>query len=137
MVYMKYLLSKTGWFPKWERDVSDVLTAAVNSFDVKNIVTSRGWKYYYIIPKSYKTRYLYDLSRVFRANGVLLRPHKSHNYNSVVFRVPNHGQPFMRDVMRVNKDKNKFKQIAGEHGVMLSDADLLNMISRVNWHYGR
>lgn len=116
MVYMKYLLSKTGWFPKWEPEISDVLKAASMIYEVKNIVTPNKNRYYYVIPNNYSIRHMWDMLRVFRANGVILRPHRSRKYRELLFRVPNHGQQFMQDVMRVSQDVNNVQKVLSEHG---------------------
>ncbi|MBO4700999.1 MAG: hypothetical protein J5620_04620 [Alphaproteobacteria bacterium] len=120
MVYMKYLLSKTGRHPEWQPGIEDVLRAATMAHEVKDVVTPHKRGYYYVIPTSYNIRYLYDLTRVFRANGVILRPHKSHKYQSVVFRVPKRGQQFMKDVIRVNQDIDNFQTILAEHNLKMS-----------------
>jgi len=131
MVYAKYLLWKTGLFPKWEPAIEDVLEAAIKAHDVKCIVTPNRRRYYYVIPDKYNVRYLRDLTRVFRRNGVILRPHKSWNYSSVVFRVPARDQQFMRDVMRVNKDTNSFQCILIERGIATSNTDIDEMLKRI------
>ncbi len=120
MVYMKYVLSKTGWFPKWERGVEDVLSAASMVFDVKNVVTPSDRHFYYVILSDKSFRNIHDVLRLFRANGVILRPHRSHKYSGVVFRVPNHGQKFMRDVMRVNQDIDNFQTVLKERNIEMS-----------------
>ena len=120
MVYMKYVLSKTGWFPKWERGVEDILDAASMVYDVKNIVTPHENYYYYVMPNNYSIRHLHGMLRLFRANGIFLRPHKSREYSGLVFRVPNHGQQFMQDVMRVTQDANNIYKVLSEHGLDMS-----------------
>ncbi len=111
MIYAKYLLSKTGLFPKWEPQAADVLRAAFRAHAVKDVVTSRGRKYYYVIPMDTNVRHMYDMARIFRANGVFLRPCRGTDGASVAFRVPNRGQEFMRDVMRVNENANNFQSV--------------------------
>ena len=131
MSYMKYILSKTGRFPQWKPRVEDVLDAATRAHEVKNIVTpSRNW-YYYVIPASYNVRYLYDLVRVFSANGIILRPHKSHNYGSIIFRVPNRGQKFMRDVTRVSQDVDNFKRVLAERNIDMSPSDFARLLTKM------
>lgn len=120
MVYMKYVLSKTGWFPKWERGVEDVLSAASMVFDVKPVITPRGRYYYYVIPNDHGIRYVHNMLRLFRANGVILRPHRSRKYSSVVFRVPIRGQQFMHDVKRVNEDVDNFQTVLKERNIDIS-----------------
>lgn len=131
MVYMKYILSKTGLFPKWEPKIEDVLYAATKAHEVKYVITPRRHGFYYVIPANYDIRYLYDLTRVFRANGIILRPHRSHNYNSVVFRVPAHGKHFMRDVMRVSQDADNFQRVLAERGIDAGNVNIRDMIDRI------
>lgn len=131
MVYAKYLLWKTGVFPKWEPRVDDVLYAAIKAHEVKFVVTPHKHGYYYVIPANYNIEYLYNLVRVFRANGIILRPHRSHNYNSIVFRVPAHGQSFIRDVVRVSHDADNFKQVLTERGINPDNVNIRDMIDRI------
>lgn len=141
MVFMKYVLGQTGFFPQWEPKVDDVLLAATLAHDVdrqkvRNFVyRRRGRMYYYVIPNTHNVRYLNDLLRVFRANGVILRPHKSRTYREVVFRVPDRGQDFMVDVMRVNHDVDKFQKVLSEHDVQMSRADVLNKVVQIKQKY--
>ena len=131
MVYMKYILSKTGLFPQWEPKIEDVLYAAGQVHDIKTIITPYGDGYYYIIPLCHDNSYLRNLLRLFRANGIFLRPHKSHKYNSWVFRVPNHGQTFVRDVARVNKDAEKFKDVLVERGIDMPRESVIKMVEKL------
>ena len=114
MIYAKYLLSKTGLFPKWEPQVSDVLRAAFRAYEVKDVTTSRGRRYYYVIPMDNNLGHMYDMVCVFRANGVILRPCRGEGGGTVAFRVPNRGQEFMRDVLRVNQNANNFQKVLAE-----------------------
>ena len=131
MGYAKYLLWKTGLCPQWEPSVEDILYVAIKSHEVKCVVTPNGRKYYYVIPANKNVRYLYDLVRTFGANGVVLRPHKSYKYDSIVFRVPVRGQHFMRDVVRVNQDASNFGRVLAEHGVDVSNVNIQDMIRRI------
>ena len=133
MVYMKYVLSKTGWFPKWERGVEDILDAASMVYDVKNIVTPHKNHYYYVMTDNYSIRHLHGMLRLFRANGIFLRPHKSREYSGLVFRVPNHGQRFMQDVMRVTQDANNIHKVLSERGLdmPLSEPELAKRIKNL------
>lgn len=111
----KYFLAKTGWFPKWEPCADDVLNAANLVFEIKNVHNSRGKWFYYIIPSSTDPQHLVKITRLFRANGVILRPHRSKNYKSLVLRVPDHEQKFMQDVMAVHQDSRKFQDVLAEY----------------------
>lgn len=131
MVYMKYLLGKTGWFPKLEPNVEDVLIASDMVYAVKNVVTPHKGRYYYVIPTNYRIRYLYDLLRIFRANGVWLQPHKSKNYHARVFRVRDKGQIFMRDVMRVCQDYDNFQKVLAERNVQMPSQSFQDLLKKL------
>lgn len=49
MGYIKYALSKTGWFPKYEPKSADVSEASGKIFQIKLI--QKG--YYYIFPEKH------------------------------------------------------------------------------------
>lgn len=111
MVFMKYVLSKTGLFPKWEPQVSDVLEVALDAHDVKRVTTSHGAKYFYVIPAFTNREVNAKIIQKCRANGILLRPHYSAHYNMTVYRVRDRGQQFMRDVMHVSQHTGNFQEI--------------------------
>lgn len=111
MVFIKYILSKTGLFPKWEPQVSDVLEVALDSCEVKCVKTPRGVKYFYVIPAFINSEVSAKILRKCRANGVFLRPHYSEHYNMTVYRVRDRGQQFMRDVVDVYCHAGKFQDI--------------------------
>ena len=111
MIFMKYVLSKTGLFPKWEPQVSDVLEVALNSHEVKRVRTKRRIKYFYIIPMMSNAAVVDSLVRKCRANGVILRRHYSKHYNTIVYRVRDRDQQFMRDVLEVSSHAGKFQDI--------------------------
>ena len=115
MGYGKYLLSKTGLFPSLDPVAEDVLNAADKVFEVKDVVTSRRDRYFYIIPESYKKAYISELMSIFSSNGIILRPHHSKHYNCLLFRVPNRGQKFMYDVMRVCNNSKEFQNVLQEY----------------------
>lgn len=131
MVYMKYLLGKTGWFPKLEPNVEDVLIASDMVYAVKNVVTPNKSHYYYVIPANYEIKYLYNLLRIFRANGVWLKPHKSKNYNARVFRVRDKGQIFMRDVARVYQNIDNFQKVLSEHDIQTPSQSLSDLLNKL------
>lgn len=128
MIYAKYLLSKTGLFPKWEPQVSDVLRAAFCAYAVKDVITSRGRRYYYVIPMNTNVQHMYDMARIFRANGVILRPCRGMDGVSVAFRVPNRGQEFMRDVMRVNENANNFQSVLAAYNARAGKETVLKKL---------
>lgn len=111
MSFGKYLLYRVGHFKKWEPDVSDVLNAAISVHSIKKVVNSRGRHYFYIFPVYSDFAHVSGLLRTFRSNGVILRPHKSHNYGELVWRVPDRKQKFISDVMDVINDKDAFQMM--------------------------
>lgn len=118
MSYTKYILNKTGLFPKWNPRVEDIFDVARN-YDV---TTVKGLGYYYVIPTNYDFRYICKMLHTFRSNGIILRPHRSRYYNALVFRVPNRNQQFMHDVIRVSQDWNNFEQILAERNIQMSNS---------------
>ena len=106
MGYTKYLLSKTGWFPKLEPSVADVLNAADKVFEINTHQNG----YYYVVPSRSNFSYLRALADLFASNGVILRPHKSKHYGCFVFRVPANGQQFIRDVRRLKAKPNDHEE---------------------------
>jgi len=112
MVFVKYLLGKTGLFPKCLPQVNDVLEAALDSYEISRVKTPRGVRYFYVVPTFPDNREMVaKLLRTFRANGVILHAHFSKHYNMRVYRVRDRGQQFMRDVIKVNQDAGQFQNI--------------------------
>ena len=111
MIFMKYVLSKTGLFPKWQPQVSDVLKVALDSYEIKHIKTRHGAHYFYVIPSYSDRRLVADLVRTFRANGVILHAHYSKHYGMKVYRVRDRGQQFMRDAVKVSYNAGEFPGI--------------------------
>ena len=128
MVFLKYLLAKTGWFPNWEPRSSDVLSAALRASHVHHI-EKKGKSFFYIIPLDFNLKHTYEMLRVYRANGIFPLPHKSKWFETIVFRVRDRGQQFMYDVYKVNHDAEKFydvitrynKEFEKRHPGMLQD----------------
>ncbi len=104
MVFMKYVLSRTGFFPGCEPDVSDVLSAVRCVQDLKNLHDNRGVWYWYVKPKVWNAKSVMHMMRLFRANGVFLRPHRSKNYNEWFLVVRDRNQHFINDVDTVYRN---------------------------------
>ena len=111
MSFGRYLLYRATHITKWEPQVSDVLDVVNSVHSIKEVVTPRGRHYFYVFPVYYDFAHVADLLRTFRSNGVFLRPHKSRNYGELVWRVPDRGQQFMSDVMRVMSDGDEFQKM--------------------------
>ena len=111
MVFVKYVLSKTGLFPQWQPQVSDILEVVLDAYEIKRIRTPRGGHYFYVIPAFSNNLVNAKMLRKFRANGIILRPHYSRNYNMLVYRVRDKNQQFMLDATEVSRDASKFQEI--------------------------
>ena len=114
MSYTKYLLSKTGWFPKLEPNAADALNAASRVFEINTHENG----YYYVVPSRNDWSYLRTLADLFASNGVILRPHRSKHYGSFVFRVPADGQQFIKDVRRLMEkpnDREEYRKFCEEY----------------------
>lgn len=111
MLLVKYFLSKTGLFPKWEPQVNDVLEVALESYEVKRVTTPHGEKYFYVFPAFANSEVASKIVRKCRANGVILHRHHSRHYDTYVYRVRDRGQRFMHDVMRVSQHAGNFQEI--------------------------
>ena len=114
MAYVKYLLGKTGLFPKYRPQVYDVLKAAFRACEIRKTVNSRGKKYYCIMPTTCDFKELYEMVILFRENGVFIKPKRTKENNrnqSMVFWVRDRGQQFMHDVFRVNQDAGNFQDV--------------------------
>ena len=114
MGYGKYLMGKTGLFEKFRPQASDVLVAAFNIYKIER-VTTRGRRYFYIIPSSRRYVDINRLLHVFRNNGIFLRPHSSRHYDVLFFRVPDRGQEFLCDVLAVAQNASTFRDINAKY----------------------
>jgi len=114
MIKIKYLLGKTGLFPRWEPESADVLKAAFRSYQIRKFRNSRGKKYFCIIPGDRDAKNIYHMAHVFRKNGVFLIPKfpkETNRIETVVFWVRDRGQQFMHDACLVNQNANNFQQV--------------------------
>lgn len=114
MAYVKYLLGKTGLFPKYRPQVYDVLKAAFRACEIRKTVNSRGKKYYCIMPATCDFKELYEMMILFRENGVFIKPKRTKKNNrnqSMVFWVRDRGQQFMQDAFRVNQNAGNFQDV--------------------------
>lgn len=110
MSFVKYALSKTGLFPKWEPQITDVMNAADLVFEIH-----RAKGDYYIVPAVLHRRDILKLMRIFRDNGVFLRPHNSRHFSCFVLRVPIRNQKFIKRVISVKQDSNNFQKLLAEY----------------------
>ena len=118
MASVKCLLGKTGLFPKWEPQASDVLCAAFRAHEIRKVQNAHGKKYFCIMPSTYNIKEIYNMVRVFRDNGVFLipkKPKKNNRTQSIVFWVRDRGQQFMQDAFMVNQNANNFQQVLARY----------------------
>lgn len=118
MAAVKRLLAKTGFFPRWETDVYDVLKAAFQAYEIRKVCSARGKKYFCIIPGVGNMKEIYRMVSVFRKNGVILIPKIPKGKNrtkTVVFWVRDRGQQFMHDAYVVNKNANNFQSVLARY----------------------
>lgn len=111
MSLVKYYLNKKfNLTPRWEPHVDDVLSAALAVYRVHRVKRPNGKHYFYVMPSANNLRYMLDVMRVFRANGIVLIPHKSKEYGDKwVLVVRDRGQQFMSDVRHTNKETEYFR----------------------------
>lgn len=91
-------------------ELTDVYNAARIPKFVRGIVDADDNHYFYVVPWANKKSDLIALWFLFRRNGVILTPHKSGFYNSIVLRCRNKNQKFMRDVCEINRNPNMYKE---------------------------
>ncbi len=130
MGYAKYVLSKTGWFPKLEPNTGDVLDAACKVFEINTHKNG----YYYIVPSRSNLSYLRVLADLFASNGVILRPHKSKHYGCFVFCVPANGQQFIKDVRRLMKkpnDREEYQKFCEEYAKRKRSVLFPQLVNRI------
>lgn len=111
MVLIKYVLGKTGLFPKWRPQVNDILEVALTAHEISRVRDYRGRYYFYVIPAFPDRKMVSKLLQTFRANGVILHSHYSKHYGMTVYRVRDRDQQFMRDAVEVSRDAGNFQPI--------------------------
>lgn len=107
MVFIKYVLWRSGLCPKYMPDVSDVSKAAEDVRDIQRL-RKESW---YVFPKNWDIKYIIKLRRLFRANGVFLHPHYSRYYQEWILRVADRNQRFMWNVKDVFDDASNFEKV--------------------------
>ena len=115
---VKYLLAKTGLFPKWEPQVYDVLKAAFRAHEIRKVRNARGKVYYCIIPSERDFSKIYHMVRLFREHGVFFipkLPKESNRTQTPVFWVRDRGQQFMQDAFVVNQNANNFQNVLARY----------------------
>ena len=118
MAYVKYLLGKTGLFPKCEPQAYDVLKAAFQAYEIRKVQNAHGKTYFCVMPGTYNLQDIYNMVLLFRANGVFLvpkKPKESNNCKTVVFWVRDRGQQFMQDAFHVNQNADNFQQVLNRY----------------------
>ena len=91
-------------------ELTDVYDAARIPKFVKNVIDDEEKHYFYVVPWRGKKADLIALWFLFRRNGVILTPHKSGYYNSIVLRCRDKRQKFMRDVCEINRNPSAYTE---------------------------
>ena len=114
MSYARFVVSKTGLFPKMALEATNVLDVANSLSEM-----ARSKNYYYFIPARYDIRSLMALADTFTSNGVLLVPHRSRHYQRIVFRVPKRNQEFLSDVWSVYRNRENYQAVLAKYNKRL------------------
>ena len=116
MSLVRYYVGKLNLSPRWDARVEDVLSAALSVYKIEEIKDSRGNNHFYVVFSASDFRHVLDVSRVFRANGIL----GTLCYKNVVndagklqgmlaLRVRDRNQKFMHDVQKTIDDVTYFR----------------------------
>ena len=73
MSLLRYYVGKLNLTPRFDTRVEDVLSAAFSVYEIKDEKNSRGKDISYVIFSATDFRHVLDVTRVFRANGILGR----------------------------------------------------------------
>ena len=111
MFCIKYRLSQTGFFPRFEPSVSDVELGAESVHFIKHLRNRHGGWRWYIWPTAWNWKNVRELKRLFRANGVSLHMHYSRKYQEWVLFAVDRDQSFLSDVKKVYMDSENFEKI--------------------------
>lgn len=71
MLLLRYYVGNLNLSPRWEPRVEDVLSAALSVYEIQNGQDSHGRDVFYIVFSASNFRHVLDVTRVFRANGVV------------------------------------------------------------------
>ena len=111
MSFVRYYVGKLNLTPRWDARAEDVLSAAMSVHKIDEDKDLRGHKYFYVVFLSSDFRHVLDVSRVFRANGILgtlcyknVVNDAGKHQGMLALRVRDRNQKFMHDVQATVKD---------------------------------
>ena len=116
MSLVRYYVGKLNLSPRWDARVEDVLSAALSVYKIEEIKDSRGNNHFYVVFSASDFRHVLDVSRVFRANGILGTLCYKNVVNSagklqgmLALRVRDRNQKFINDVQKTVEDVTYFR----------------------------
>ena len=116
MSLVRYYVGKLNLSPRWDARVEDVLSAALSVYKIEEIKDSRGNNHFYVVFSASDFRHVLDVSRVFRANGILgvpcyadIRNKTGNSEKMLSLRVRDRNQKFMHDVQKTIDDVTYFR----------------------------
>ena len=116
MSLVRYYVGKLNLSPRWEARVEDVLSAALSVYKIEETKDSRGRNCFCVVFSASDFRHVLDVSRVFRANGILGVPCYADVCNKIgnsekmlALRVRDRNQKFMHDVQKTIDDVTYFR----------------------------
>ena len=116
MSLVRYYVGKLNLSPRWDARVEDVLSAALSVYKIEEAKDLRGNNHFYVVFSASDFRHVLDVSRVFRANGILGTLCYKNVVNSagklqgmLALRVRDRNQKFMHDVQKTIDDVTYFR----------------------------
>ena len=116
MSLLRYYIGKLNLSPRWEPRVEDVLSAALSVYKIEKDTDSRGHKHVYVVFSASDFRHVLDVTRVFRANGIVgtlcyknVKNKDNRFQGMVAMRVRDKNQKFINDVQKTVEDVTYFR----------------------------
>ena len=116
MSLVRYYLGKLNLSPRWDARAEDVLSAALSIDRIGKSIDSRGRNYSYVVFSASDFRHVLDVTRVFRANGVVgklgymdIQNRAGDAQKMLALRVRDRNQKFMHDVQKTVEDVTYFR----------------------------
>ncbi len=116
MSLVRYYIGKLNLSPRWDVRCEDVLSAALSVYRIEKKRDSRGRDCFYVLFSAYDFRHVLDVTRVFRANGIVgklcytdVQNRAGDIQKMLALRVRDKNQKFMIDVQRTIDDVTYFR----------------------------
>ena len=116
MSLVRYYVARWNLTPRWDARAEDVLSAAMSVDRVVADKDSRGRNCFYVVFSASDFRYVLDVMRVFRANGILgtlcytdVQNRAGEVQKMLALRVRDRNQKFMHDVQKTIDDVTYFR----------------------------